>query len=455
MKKLKIILYTITGLATAVITALLIFTAAGGFDTAELSDYFIRRVRSPVTNIHTAVFDMDYRVFLTDNTVFNNDIALTSLLVSSHPSTTSFMGNLGLRNIETIYAGESADTDQAVLNIGHRHIAYGDTVFAVVLAHISGADWHNGWFSYFDVGADTEEYFAFLGIESHPDFLNHHNHKGYDVAANRIIALIRDYVDSLNTEGDLVLWLTGFGRSGAVANIAGAYFERDPDLRTFTYAFATPNVSTNPAVREYQTIFNIINEDDIVPLFPPAQWGFTRFGRDITVSLAGNEEAGGLFTQLTRARYMYNSNKSAVIDGILDIIPTREQVYVFLDGAYFVSESFQNRAEAEHLKDRLETVLEPGFERAGIGHLTWFSIYDPVGGEGYRLVQYQSNAFFLKVLGEIAAGGHVYRRNVPELFVPARASFDAAFTAPNRRPHSFAAHYVILSALAQQGEDGS
>jgi len=446
MKKLKKIIYTIIGIVTAAVTALLIYTASGGFDTTAVSDYFIRRVRAPLTNAHTVTFDMDYRVFLEDNTVFNADIATVSLFVNSHPSSPSFMRDIGLGNIETLYLGENTDTDQTVMSIGHRRVEYSGAVHEIILLYISDNLMHNEWFSYFDVGADISEYFDISG-SIHPDWLDKSNHKGFDVAANRIISSARDYMGRLGLEGQTTLWVTGFGRGGAVANIVGAYFENEPEMIAFTYAFAAPNVTANLAAREYQTIFNIINEDDMIPLFPPAEWGFTRFGRDLSMSLAADEVGLELFTELGGGRYLRYEEKEAVIAQIVELIPTREAMYRFEEGAFVITGEFEERAEAEQIKERLETVLEAGLDRAAIVHLAKLNIYElPDSGE-YRLVHYQSNAFFLKTLAEIAAGGHIDRRNVAEIFMPARISFDRAFRMGFRRPHSFAAHYVIIDNL--------
>ena len=126
-------------------------------------------------------------------------------------------------------------------------------------------------------------------------------HEGWYNAANKLIAFLDGYVSEQNINGRIKLWMTGFSRGGATANIAaglldnkldkgepifsnGAIVTRD-DI--YVYTFEAPqgaNVHSKtvkaPKDPLYDNIFNIVNPLDIVPKLAMKQYGFTRFGRD-------------------------------------------------------------------------------------------------------------------------------------------------------------------------------
>ena len=126
-------------------------------------------------------------------------------------------------------------------------------------------------------------------------------HEGWYNAANKMLSFLDGYVNANQVQGKVKLWLTGFSRGGATANIAaalinnklasgetpfanGAYTTRDD---VYAYTFEAPqganvNVSRikKPKDALYDNIFNIVNPLDIVPKVPMKEYGFTRFGRD-------------------------------------------------------------------------------------------------------------------------------------------------------------------------------
>ena len=136
-----------------------------------------------------------------------------------------------------------------------------------------------------------------LGDGSKSDMM----HEGWYNAANKMLSFLDGYVSDQGVTGKVKLWLTGFSRGGATANIAaalldnklnngekifssGATTSRD-DL--YAYTFEAPqgaNVNSKsikaPKDSLYDNIFNIINPLDIVPKLAMKQYGFTRFGRD-------------------------------------------------------------------------------------------------------------------------------------------------------------------------------
>ena len=164
-------------------------------------------------------------------------------------------------------------------------------------------------------------------------------HEGWYNAATKMISFLDGYVSSHNVQGRVKLWLTGFSRGGATANIAAglidnklasgeklfsadAYVTRDD---VYAYTFEAPqganvNVSRikKPKDALYDNIFNIVNPLDIVPKVPMKEYGFTRFGRDKYVTnyfydpnnYAQNRRTYNAFQDVFNANKGINPNRS-------------------------------------------------------------------------------------------------------------------------------------------------
>jgi len=391
-------------------------------------------------------FVVDYHSkFFGDNTIFCQEIAMASLMVMSRPGQgPQIMAEMGLENVRVREIG-ARDNDQNWIVMGHRLIEYDGEKRVVILVSIPGVYGIHGLFSNSDVGADTPEYFELTGSQ-HPEWVNRYNHKGFDVTANRIISEIRSYMRTIHSDAQPVLWITGFSRGGAIAGIVGAYFEKDAEIISFTYTFATPKNTTSASARQYKTIFNIINEDDTGLLMLPAQWGFTRLGSDISISIIGyGQEA---FRRLTREDYIFNinhhDNVNSIIYELVALIPSREALYVFDNNIFFASESFPTRDEAEAEMRRMDRVL-----RRETRQFAEFYIYEFHGGEGYRVVHYQSPAFSLKVLSTMlyAQRAGTYE-HIPYLAYQLDEILTTLLTAFEFfHPHSPEAYYLIITDL--------
>lgn len=251
-------------------------------------------------------FCMDYRWFLKSNAVYNDDLSTLSLLyasavygnqlrlrdslsedVTNGESIEDVMSYFGLKKAKTISITAS-DNHLSEVALGYRTVEYGGikkTVLAVIVRGTNGTIAE--WSSNFDVGDS-------LTFSSTSDWKTIKNHKGFDVAANRIMAIVNEYIAE-NKESDdfcsanLCYWVAGHSRGAAIANIIGAYLEGD-GKEAFTYTFATPNTTLADNANTYSSIFNIVNSDDFVPCLPMEDWGYTRYGKTASSSIASNYE---------------------------------------------------------------------------------------------------------------------------------------------------------------------
>ena len=148
----------------------------------------------------------------------------------------------------------------------------------------------------------------------YPDWTNDYHHAGFDIVSNRILEVLKEYINANNSnfKNEICFWVTGHSRGAGVANLVGASLvdgkcggNRD---NVYCYTFAAPNTFYTPANKysrdntalpgrkiegeykeprgiRYRCIFNIINEDDFVPKLPMKDCGWTRYGRDASVSV--------------------------------------------------------------------------------------------------------------------------------------------------------------------------
>lgn len=110
--------------------------------------------------------------------------------------------------------------------------------------------------------------------------------EGFTKAARRVFSRILQY-ESDNDLTGAKLWIVGYSRGGAVADITGklinenlsAFGITQADL--YDYTFATPRASS--AALGYTNIQNIIDPNDIVPRLALQGWGFERAGTEFVI----------------------------------------------------------------------------------------------------------------------------------------------------------------------------
>lgn len=251
-------------------------------------------------------FKMDYRWFFKDNTVYNKELSKTSLLLSSaiysgndlaisdstgtnHTNGTSLPMILKFfgfaQNAKTESLGDYYDDIHlSEVGLGYHTVTYNGATKNIVAIVVRGTNKSIAeWSSNFDIG-DSRTF----GTTS--DWVTAANHAGFDIAANRIMKIVDDYMRASNlSDSNTVFWITGHSRGAAIANIIGAYYEQ-AGKTAFTYTFAAPNTTLASNTSSYRSIFNIVNADDFVPCLPMAAWGYTRYGRTASVSIASKYE---------------------------------------------------------------------------------------------------------------------------------------------------------------------
>ncbi|MCR5122541.1 MAG: hypothetical protein K6B74_09005 [Ruminococcus sp.] len=108
--------------------------------------------------------------------------------------------------------------------------------------------------------------------------------KGFDDAKEKVLARLKDYIKEHDLK-NVKIWITGYSRAGAVADLAGAYIDDHPEefgtsgKDLFVYTFESPRASADPTV--YDNIFNYRNKNDLVNYVYPEEWGICSCGKDV------------------------------------------------------------------------------------------------------------------------------------------------------------------------------
>jgi len=277
---------------------------------------------------------------------------------------TDFYEALGIRDAEVIEAGEGESIDEndcAQLLIGHLPYETGHEKYEILFVSVRGSITAADWLSNIDVGADTDSYTLLTG--EHPEWTDREMHKGFCVTANRAKAVIDEYILAhVDPEAKKTIFLTGHSRGGAVANILGVYYEAREDICSFTYTFASPATTTaSEEDAACASIFNIINDDDIVPLLPAENWGgFRRYGTDLTGE--GNRYTSQ-YSRVTGKTYV-PAEGYFVTEPLSQLLDTREALYEFdEDGSYVLWYQYTDKDKAEkEYAELLSSMEEAGVE---------------------------------------------------------------------------------------------
>lgn len=127
------------------------------------------------------------------------------------------------------------------------------------------------------------------------------DHTGFVLCRDQVLEFLRAYLADAGITGRIKLWLVGYSRSAATANLVGAALDNGAPLGDgvrlsrhdlYCYCFEPPmgTVADDADAPVYGNIHNIVNEADVVPRVLPEQWSFTRYGVDHVVPYVSDAE---------------------------------------------------------------------------------------------------------------------------------------------------------------------
>ena len=114
-------------------------------------------------------------------------------------------------------------------------------------------------------------------------------HVGFEMAFDQVREDFHDYLAENNITGKVKVWITGYSRGAAVANLTAAYLNELSQIigsiqfsnsDVYAYTFETPQNTKSTHVSDafHRNIFNIVNPIDLVPKVAFSKWGYSRYG---------------------------------------------------------------------------------------------------------------------------------------------------------------------------------
>ena len=194
-------------------------------------------------------------------------------------------------NVDTfgVTCGQKIINGQTLIAVGTRGANYGN-------------EWASNMTLYEDEGhtIETKKY-SFIDYDARLPF-----HKGFYDAATILLDSINSYITTYNIEGDVKIWISGYSRAGAAANIASGILDLaivnnkvDEILgdtitlkkdNLYAYCFEAPQgvfctYNDDGDIYEkgenFNNIFCVINKNDLVPYTAMRYLGFNRFGIEL------------------------------------------------------------------------------------------------------------------------------------------------------------------------------
>ena len=149
--------------------------------------------------------------------------------------------------------------------ISHKDITFlDDSETKVVAVAIRGDHYFDEWKNNFDCGTEGDI-------------------KGIAEAAAKVVDRIKAYEEEFGQKGAKI-WIAGYSRGGAVADLVGKYINEHPDEfgisadDLYDYTFEALRASSTD--NNYENIHNVINPNDVVPIVYPEEWGIYNAGVD-------------------------------------------------------------------------------------------------------------------------------------------------------------------------------
>lgn len=444
-------------------------------DTMPKSNSYTNTMKNKEINSNVT-YNMDFRNFFKDNSEYNQELAITSSILSSvvyngitinESHAEGLLKSFGFSADKTYnYKISEPDNHLSEVVFSTKTIKYNEKTKQIIPIIVRGTNSTiEEWASNFDIGT-TDEY---TGSD---DWKIKENHKGFDIAATRILnEIYSKNIISNDSNVETVFWITGHSRGAAIANILGARLS-DEGYKTFTYTFAAPNTTTvsESKAKSYTGIFNIVNEDDFVPCLPMSDWSFKRYGKT-TSGMSIQKSYEKEWEKLTDI-WDYNNDRFGMqntIDALADIVDDRNECYKYTcdchgdgthdDEYYYMDHTiyYPNYIKITNYgmsKDSREKAIGKIPENA----LPYCEItrHDGWGIAGWDFDVCQTPAYFMQLLAAKMANKidnyrFVVELNIATKYEKAKTAIASSALGGLAHPH-YQETYYLLSKHAQAGD---
>lgn len=369
----------------------------------------------------------------------------------------NILSEIGFTAIKTNdWFSKKPSQDSIGVIAGHKKIKEAGKPYTLIALAIRGGGYESEWASNFTIGKDGD-------------------HTGFSQARDQVLDFLKkEYIEENGISGDIKLWITGYSRAGATANlVAGKIDEgvtlancslKKSDLYAYTFeapAGAKQKKEVNIKTGIYKNIFNTVNLNDPVPRVAPKEWDFTRYGVDqvLPTKERTNEKSYARVSQNMQNRFtdlapttpylidefaMKKIDWYAMLSGGKPFISTASQS-VFLDDfiSVIATETFKNRTNYnQHFESPLRQSL------AAINGTENTPTMLIVINKLTELIFYQK-ASAIKYLTSTNELEKLIKKTLRDLGIPYKAE---EIEPLNRVIKSFTRHPVMLYTLKTQGE---
>lgn len=290
--------------------------------------------------------------FANDSRVYNPQLSTMSLCLelSSFSSHETNVWREKLKNVKELLTGDSgigfsandfeaneywlnAPTLKSIGVVAAKKQLGNTTLIALV---VRGGRYESEWGSNFEIGESGQ-------------------HSGFAKAKEEVLRFLSNYISGKGITGDIKLWLVGYSRGGAVANMVAGELNTtyilpygvtlaNSDL--FCYTFEAPQgaLVSNIQYGNQRNIHNIINLNDLVPLVAPSDWKFARYNKsydyllpnigskDFDESIKAMKEQYDLILQGTRVEKEKEKNLPYQILEYTHTFDVKVNIWKFLPG---------------------------------------------------------------------------------------------------------------------------
>ena len=111
------------------------------------------------------------------------------------------------------------------------------------------------------------------------------NHEGFNARAVEAFTNLQSYVSTYCAGKTLKVWINGYSRGGAIANVLSSIILQDNKVNVskenmYTYTFEAPRCLTKENAVAYENVHNVINSCDFITYIPPVEYDLYRCGVD-------------------------------------------------------------------------------------------------------------------------------------------------------------------------------
>lgn len=343
-------------------------------DPVSVNGYPVRTVQAAFSvrstdQLYIAATDFAEYPFCQPATEYNGNLAVMSLMMaltaardmpkdenpeSFNPSKNveEFLSEAGFSDIRKDDYTKETSLYTIASAIGSRRMEHkGEEPFTLIAVGVCGGGYKNEWQS--NITAGTGEL-----------------HEGFRSASELMIDRIAGYIATRGIKGRIKIWISGFSRAAAVANLTAGMLTRAgivPKEDVYAYTYATPAAVMNPPEEGDENIYNILCPTDVVPQVMPAEWGYGRYGKDLYLPVPEFSSLGEILVE-ERQSYIketvgidayyspaLNLRMRLLTSMVLELIRSRENYAENIQGP---AVAMMQNIQASSLLKTMQAVLE-------------------------------------------------------------------------------------------------